>query len=79
MNELSKSKEMTLDADVKDKETTENNKSKSAMSRPMAIFMIVLFIMCFVVHFVVNGIRGDAASVEKEETAIVSETEQQKP
>lgn len=79
MNELSKSKEMTLDADVKDRETTENNESKSAMSRPMAIFMIVLFIMCFVVHFVVSGIRGDAASVDKEAPAIVNETEQTKP
>ena len=70
-------------SDVSVSKTTESNvrsddKREPIMSRPMAIFMIILFIMCFVVHFVFNGIRSnDTASSESSNSVYAVETEKE--
>ncbi len=45
------------------------------MSRPLAITMLVLFIMCFVVHFVCTGIRGESNAPDSNSTSTMVETD----
>lgn len=74
-NDINNDTEKALSNTIPNVEDGEMEKKEPIMSRPLAITMIVLFIMCFVVHFVCTGIRGEGNVPDSNGTSTITETE----